>query len=137
MRTETEELTAGPELDAAVHVALGKVGSKWTGYTVIHDEPIWMDDTGNPVTCPHYSRDIRAAWRLQDVIPMTVYAPHASHADGEYENGERWGAEAVSPLCGPGNPYAAITAAGETAPEAMCRCALLWSEARSRPQSKP
>jgi hypothetical protein len=132
-----EELAAGPELD----ILLAERVMGWSCTAPNEHGPvyqIWRDAAGEwQQEVPAYSTDIAAAWRLQDVIPMTVYAPHASHADGEYENGERWSAEAVSPLCGPGNPYAAITAEGKDAPEAMCRCALLWSEARSRPQSKP
>lgn len=71
---------------------------------------------------PAYSTDIDAAWEVVMKIPMSVYAPGASVAYGEYGNGsESWRAEARLPEAHYTRSFVEEAA---TAPHAICLAAL-------------
>lgn len=78
--------------------------------------------TGYPESVPFYSTDIAAAWKVVEKIPMTVHAPGASYAHGEYANSDdAWLAEARMPGI---EYYNTVTSKGQTSPEAICLAAL-------------
>jgi hypothetical protein len=52
----------------------------WPAFCDLDGREIWQGDI------PHFSTDIAAAWEVVEKIPMTIYAPGAPYADGEYCN---------------------------------------------------
>lgn len=99
------------------------------GGLVYGQHPFFNAGVGIPV--PHYSTDIRDAWLLVEKLSLTVYAPHALFADGEYANsGDTWSAAEILPWSAEGSGGRAY---GKTACGAICEAALL--ALRGRPPS--
>lgn len=77
--------------------------------------------TGTELEYPRYSTDIAAAWEVVEKLKMSVYAPGAPLANGEYGNSsQKWEAETRSV----GKFDYACWEYGETAPLAICLTAL-------------
>lgn len=114
------KLDAGRELDALI--AEKVMGWTWDESTAWSPSGGRNSRTGRPDDpwwwLPHYSTDIAAAWEVFEKIPMTIYAPHASLAAGEYENVDQWVAEARLPS------KESISESADTAPLAICLAAL-------------
>lgn len=97
-------MKTGRDLDALIadkvfgHAVVKTTWGKQKQYSQLSiGEPSYYDDCGattlsNPV--PDYSTSIESAWEVVEKLKMTVYAPGASFANGEYGNGiEGWSAE--------------------------------------------
>lgn len=115
---EAAEMTAGREMDAAVHKAVFKEeipSAKWEWDKLERDENnlIWA----HPVL-PHYSTDIGAAWLVVEKMRANGYAFDA----GSWENmddGNNWVAEFEH--C---SALVSVRGLGATMMEAICKAAL-------------
>jgi hypothetical protein len=73
-RQQILSLTAGAQLDGIVAQELMNypacLGRGYEGkFTVVNNEPIWLvGPHKNPITCPRYSLDIKAAWQVLEVM---------------------------------------------------------------------
>lgn len=76
------------------------------------------------IPIPPYSTDIAAAWEVVEKLKMTVSAPTAPYADGEYANSSETEWEVEVTKLGSSDWSDIVSARALTAPHAICLAAL-------------